>query len=72
MKIQIKIEQVEINFEESDTDELDIIGYPRIVTTDSWKGNKNKSERLMEVIKEMTTEAIRAFNETSKLNGEKA
>lgn len=64
MKIQIKIEQVEINFEESDTE-----GYPRIVTTDSWKGDKNKSERLMEVIKEMTTEAIRAFNETSKLKG---
>ena len=62
MKIQIKIEQVEINFEESDTE-----GYPRIVTKDSWKGDKTKSERLLEVIKEMTTEAIRAFNETSNL-----
>ena len=59
MKIQIKIKQVELTFEGTDTD-----GYPRIVTTDKWKGDKNKSERLMEVVREMTTEAIRAFNET--------
>ena len=59
MKIQIKIKQVELTFEGADAE-----GYPRIVTNDKWKGDKNKSERLMEVVREMTTEAIRAFNET--------
>ena len=59
MKIQIKIKQVELTFEGNDTE-----GYPRIVTSDKWKGDTNKSERLMEVVRELITEAIRAFNET--------
>ena len=59
MKIQIKIKQVELTFEGLDTE-----GYPRIVSRYEWKGGINKSERLMNVIRELTTEAIRAFNET--------
>ena len=59
MKIQIRIKQVELTFEGADSD-----GYPKIVTSEIWKGDKSKSERLMEVVRELTTEAIRAFNET--------
>lgn len=59
MKIQIKIKQVELTYEGADTE-----GYPRIVSLDNWKDGKNKSERLVEVVRELTTEAIKAFNET--------
>ncbi len=59
MRITIKVKDVELTFEGSDTAD-----YPRIVTKDKYKGDMNKSERLVEVVRELSTEAIRVFNET--------
>ena len=61
MKIQIKIGEIELTYEGGDSND-----YPKIVTTDRYRGDMTKSDRLMEVIKEMTNEAIKIFNETCK------
>lgn len=58
MKIRVKIKEVEIEITDSDVD-----GYPRVLSVDRFK-DITKSERLVQVVKELTSEAIRAFNET--------
>lgn len=58
MKIRVKIKEVEIEITDSDVD-----GYPRVLSADRFK-DITKSERLVQVVKELTSEAIRAFNET--------
>lgn len=60
MKLRIKVHNIEIEFKDSDSEN----GYPRIVTTDKYK-DITKSERLVEVIKELTQEAVKAYNETN-------
>ncbi len=61
MKIRIRIDRVEIELHDADSS----IGYPRIVSTDPYK-NITKSERLIDVVKELTNEAVKAYNETFK------
>jgi hypothetical protein len=58
MKIRVKIKEVEIEITDSDVN-----GYPRVLSADRFK-DITKSERLVQVVKELTSEAIRAFNET--------
>lgn len=60
MKIIIKVHQIEIELHDADS----TVGYPRIVSTDNFKG-VTKSERLIEVIKELTQQAVKAHNETN-------
>ena len=60
MKIRIKIQDVEIEIIDTDSE-----GYPRVTSSDKFK-DITKSERFMEVVKELTSESIRAYNETFK------
>jgi hypothetical protein len=62
MKIRVKIDSIEIELHDADSH----TGYPRIVSTDPYK-NITKSERLIEVVKELTNEAVKVYNETFKL-----
>ena len=41
-------------------------GYPRIVTPDRYSDGKSKSERLVDVIKEMVEQVIKMNNSTSE------
>lgn len=56
IKIRVKIQDVEIEVIDSSVSE-----YPRIVSTDKYK-DITKSDRMIEVIKEISSEAIRVFN----------
>ena len=58
MKIRIKVHQIEIELHDADS----ASGYPRIVSTDKFNGI-TKSERLVEVVKELTREAVKAYKE---------
>ena len=60
MKIRIKVHNVEIELHDADS----YVGYPRVVSTDNFK-NITKSERLVEVVKELMQEAVKACNETN-------
>lgn len=62
MKIKVKIGDVELSYEGSDQND-----YPRIVTGDKYITGQTKSERLMEVIKELIDQAKSMHEQSLKL-----
>jgi len=62
LQIKIRIGNAELEYSEPFGDS----GYPRIVTPDRYSDGKSKSERLVDVIKEMVEQVIKMNNSTSE------
>lgn len=58
LQIKIRIGNSELEYSEPFRDN----GYPRIVTPDKYSDGKSKSDRLVEVIKEMVEQVIKMNN----------